>query len=135
MLPLGDADHCSHVGIRDSIRFLSSASNMWPYIEAGLCSIKDLLIQFLTLLLTILRVFLFVVVVLVKMGTGIMPAFLSLVSSVYEFHRTQLTATDLVFEFIFVSLMLVMLVYSKEILDYIWHVEMKLERSVIARPR
>ncbi len=79
--------------------------------------------------MTLLRVIMFVLVVLVKMGTGIMPAFLSLVSSVYEFHRTQLTVIDLVFEFIFVSLMLIMLVYSKEILDYIWQIEVKLERS------
>lgn len=117
------------VGLGGSWEFLSSASNMWPYLEGGVCSMRDLVIQVLTLFMTILRVILFVFVVLVKMGTGIMPAFLGLVSSVYEFHRTQLTTIDLIFEFIFVSLMLTMLIYSKEILDLIWQIEMKLERT------
>ena len=107
----------------------ASAEPMWPYMESGICSLKDLVVQVAALFFAFLRTMVFLLACVLKMGTGVMPALLSLFSSILDFHRTQLTIMDIIFEIIFVSLMLVLVIYNQRILDYIWHVEAKLERT------
>ena len=123
---------CSRqISVRSSLDFLmaASAEPMWPYMESGICSLKDLVVQVAALFFAFLRTMVFLLTCVLKMGTGVMPALLSLFSSILEFHRTQLTIMDIIFEIIFVSLMLVLVIYNQRILDYIWNVEAKLERT------
>ena len=82
-----------------------------------------------SLSVTLLRLVLFLVVCIIKLGTGVMPALLGLSGSIIEFHRTQLTKADMVFEAMFILFMALVFVYNKQILEYLWRVEKRLQRT------
>ena len=123
------SDSCSQFGIMEAVEFLGSAGRLWPLIDSGVCEMKEFLFALVSLSLTLLRLLLFSIVCVIKMGTGTMPALLSLLGSVYEFHRTQLTLADVIFETLFFTCTTLVFLYNKQILEYLWRIEKRLQRT------
>ena len=93
---------CVPLGFLDAVRFSTLAEPLWPFLDRGTCTTKEFVLSVASLCIAFSRLVLFLVVCVIKLGTGMMPAFLRLSGSIMEFHRTQLTIADMFFEVVFV---------------------------------
>ncbi len=120
---------CSPFSLWDAVRFSTLAQPLGPFLDSGICTAKEFVLSVASLSATFSRLVLFLVVCVIKLGTGAMPALLSLSRSIIEFHRTQLTVADLLFEAMFVLSMALVFLYNKQILEYLWHLERRLQKT------
>jgi len=99
------------------------------FLSAALCSSMCVLSNLVSFLWNALTLLCYVLIGMLKLGTGLAPYLYNLTIAMVHFHRTQLDNVDILFEVVFILSIAVLYFNQKRILDYIAHLEKSMQKN------